>query len=257
MSRYYDVHFNSEAEMCAEFIASLPTEWKAYPETAGFDILLVRIADGLQIGVQAKLALNAKVIDQVIDPISHWRVLGEAPDCRAVLVPLYATYSLGSICSLLGITVIRIGIDPARHGRGRLWVNPALPDPSHNAWGSDRDWHEWAPAKRCELPDYVPDVSAGKSSPVALTTWKVKAIKLLILLDRRGYVTRDDFKHLQLDASRWLAAPAGWLAKGPVRGQWVRGSYIPDLRAQHPVNYPAIEADFEKWAPPADRKAGK
>ena len=54
--------FAKESDLCAAFLASLPEGWTAYPETAGFDILLGREVDGFQIGIQAKLRLNAKVI---------------------------------------------------------------------------------------------------------------------------------------------------------------------------------------------------
>lgn len=37
--------------MCAAFIAALPEGWVAYPETGGFDIVLLRSADGFQIGI--------------------------------------------------------------------------------------------------------------------------------------------------------------------------------------------------------------
>ena len=54
--------FRSEADLCAAFLAALEREhakkWMAYAETAGWDILLVRLKDGFQIGIQAKLALN-------------------------------------------------------------------------------------------------------------------------------------------------------------------------------------------------------
>jgi hypothetical protein len=38
-----------------------------YPETEGWDILLVRVSDGFQIGIQAKLALNIGVINQCLE----------------------------------------------------------------------------------------------------------------------------------------------------------------------------------------------
>ncbi|MBA4913889.1 hypothetical protein H2N59_12065 [Pseudomonas aeruginosa] len=46
----------SEAELCAAFIDEFNRVpgWTCYPETAGFDILVVH-EDGRQIGVEAKL----------------------------------------------------------------------------------------------------------------------------------------------------------------------------------------------------------
>ncbi|TIU81425.1 MAG: hypothetical protein E5W01_20510, partial [Mesorhizobium sp.] len=65
--------FESEAALCAAFIARLPKDWTAYPETAGFDILLVRGADGAQIGVEAKMTLNAKVLMQAVEGLYSGR----------------------------------------------------------------------------------------------------------------------------------------------------------------------------------------
>ena len=38
--------FASEVDLCARFLKALPEDWIAYNETAGWDILLVRSADG-------------------------------------------------------------------------------------------------------------------------------------------------------------------------------------------------------------------
>jgi hypothetical protein len=98
------------------------------------------------------------------------------------------------------------------------------------------------------VPDYVPDVIAGASAPVALTAWKVKAIRLAVLLEERA-VTRADFKHLQLSPTLWTG-PQGYLMRTPAG--YVPGDRMPDLRRQHPRNYEEIRADKARWAPAAD-----
>jgi hypothetical protein len=59
--------YRTEADLCAAFLAALRRDyqekWLAYAETEGWDVLLVRQKDGFQIGIQAKLALNASVIN--------------------------------------------------------------------------------------------------------------------------------------------------------------------------------------------------
>lgn len=226
--------FATEADLCRAFIGVVSRdhpEWVAYPETAGWDILLSRKADGLQIGIQAKLKLNPKVVDQAIP---HWRrpsVVG--PDHRAVLVPAGEQGEMTGICGLLGITVIT----QAESGFG-----PRLPELKRDWW--DDDWHHWCPAKRCELPDYVPDVEAGDSAPVQLTPWKVKAIKLAILLEERP-VTRADIKALGLSPNRWLDRYTGWLT--PTPQGYVPKDTMPDFKAQHPRNYEEIKADRQAW----------
>lgn len=241
--------FAKESDLCAAFIAALPKGWTAYAETGGFDILLACDADGFQIGVEAKLRLNAKVICQAAEGMSTWHVAGPQPDCRAVLVPAGCGMDLVGVCTLLGITVIRVvepgGKDPKR----RFSSDPFYPRlPGSNSECREQ-WFERAPAKRVKLPDYVPDTISGDSAPLKLTEWKIKAIKIVVLLARRGAVHRADFKAIGIDMSRWINPHARWLVKAP-EGGWVAGPYLPDFRAQHPVNFAQIEDTFEKWAHP-------
>ncbi|TPM19794.1 hypothetical protein [Mesorhizobium sp. B2-3-6] len=246
-----DVFFKTEAELCTAFVAALPAGWTAYAETEGYDILLVR-QDGLQIGVEAKLRLNPEV---VVQASKAWGYVANAPgpDFRAVLVPAgHAQKHMSEICAMLGITVITATHPDDNTEKRYGWRSPPFrPDlPSLDArlyWsGREHDWYDRCPAARCKLPEYVPDVGAGHSAPVALTNWKIQAIKLLIILERQGYVTKADFKHVKIDPSRWTR---DWLERGPERGQFVTGKYTPDLKAQHPTNWAQIEADFDKWKP--------
>lgn len=238
--------FEKETELCAAFLSILPKEWTAYPETGGFDILLVRNEDGFQIGVEAKLRLNAKVINQVAESVSTYSVTASGPDCRAVLIPYGVTTDLAGICKLLNITVITVR---KQEWNGEFYSYPYLPT-IDNEW-SYREWAELAPHSRIELPDWVPDVVAGDKAPVSLTPWKIAAIKIAITLEKRGYVTRKDFGHFDISMSRWTQSR--WIRPGSGK-TWVAGD-MPDFRSQHPVNYPQIEADFEKWkSPESDRQ---
>jgi hypothetical protein len=233
----------TEAELCAAFIAvaTKKGEWRAYPETAGFDILLVRVEDGVQIGIEAKCALNNKVVLQALPDRheSYWQTGG--PDYRAVLVPASKLQAgLQEICGRLGVTVIAWReADGSAYSRASF--SPCLPG---DRFLSDPYWHEWCPVERCPVPDYVPDVAAGVPSPLTLTAWKIKAIRLAILLESRP-VTRADFKALQLDPRRWVDPWAEWLR--PTPEGYVPGARMPDLKAQHPVNYEQIKADRAKW----------
>lgn len=261
--------FSSEAKLCETFLWSLDkTIWRVFAETGGFDILLVRIADDVQVGIEAKLTLNAKVIEQIVESRSHWHVAEGAPDYRAALIPYGTTGSFGLICALLGITVIEQKdkavweYEAGRHyGHHRRSENtpkfePKLPAIKEDHWSNwHDDWIDWAPAKRVTLPDYVPDVGAGHSAPVQLTSWKIKALKICAIIEKRGYVERADFKHLQISAERWLNPYVGWLERGPFKGQYVEGSKVRELRAQHPKNYAEIVADYEKWKPADDGKS--
>jgi hypothetical protein len=237
-------HFSSEADLCAEFLAKLCDGWTAYPETGGFDILLSRDADGAQVGVEAKLSLNAKVVNQALP---KYRFDKEGPDYRAVLVPEGTGLDMVPICAHLGITVIRERAYRRYHRAGQevreIRFEPELPKIEGHSWDLS-NWHEWMPENRIPLPDYIPDVSAGNPSPLTLTDWKIRAIKLAILLETRP-VTRADFRALKLSPARWTDPWTGWLARTPAG--YVPGKHMPDFRAQHPVNYEQIKADAPSW----------
>lgn len=244
--------FATEAELVVCWLEELKSrkagaDWTVYPETAGWDLLLVH-RDGYQIGIEAKLTLNVKVLAQALEGAnSGWRE--EGPDYRAVLIPRRGGLQrdLEPLCRALGIGIIKA----QPHDHGGIY-NLGLPDESGY---SGSDWPNWLPAKRCALPDYVPDVAAGVASPVKLTHWKIKAIKLMILLERRGVVTRADMKALQISPTRWTDPYNGILERDPGRGGFVAGARTPDFRAQHPVNFGEIEADFATWCPPGYRFA--
>lgn len=257
--------FENEAALCAAFIASLPECWIAYPETAGFDILLVRVSDGVQLGIEAKMTLNAKVLLQSVEALYSWHPRSEGPDFRAALVP-YGTagIDLAAVAGILGVTVIQCRAAGDREAEIEHQVErygeyyrryaaqdfkpftPGLPGPSD--WRER--WVELCPAQRCKLPEYVPDVAAGASGPSQLSEWKIKAIKICIILERRGYLTPLDFTHISIHRKRWH--DMGWISHDPgshVRGRFVAGNAPLNLRSAHPLNYAQIESDFDKWAP--------
>lgn len=236
--------FKDEAEMCDAFMGALPPEWVAYPETGGFDILLVRKADGFQIGIEAKLLLNAKVIGQTADNYGSLSSRCPGPDCYAVLVPDYAAGTLSSLCRLLGIEVLRIA-KKQEYWRSRRFY-PELPKLS--AYRAERgdEWFEFCPDERIKLPEVIPDTRAGCPSPVTLTPWKIAAIKLMIILEKNGSLTRADFDNYGVSMSRWIVGGmSAWLI-AKERGIYTDNN-TPDFRAQHPKNYAELEATFDKW----------
>lgn len=227
-----------------------PSTWTIYHETGGYDLVLVEDQTGVQVGIEAKLSLNLKVINQIL-PNRYDRA---GPDYRAVLVPKGGIQpGLSAICDQIGIVVIGIydSVFRDQYTRGNppaQWhITCNLPDERATYDYATRDWHAWLPIERIKLPEYVPDVSGGKPSPVALTDWKIRAIKLLIILERRGHVTRKDMQALAISPTRWTAGSYGYLVSDRTIPGYVACSNTPDLRAQHPTNYAQIEADAEKW----------
>jgi hypothetical protein len=236
--------FATEADVCAVFLAHLPEGWTAYAETAGWDILLVRGADGAQVGIQAKLKLNADVIQQVVE--DRWGAQRSGPDFRAVLIPAGENEVLGCIGPYVGFTVLRVYTEATRWRRSDLWFSPDLPPIGGypEQWGQ-RDWFENAPVQRERLPEYIPDVAAGAPSPIQLTQWKIGAIKIAITLQHRGYLTRADFKHIGVDHRRWTAPGNGWLTVE--NGRYVGAAGFPRLQRQHPKVWVQIEETREEW----------
>lgn len=234
--------FASEVELCARFIENVGPDWIAYAETAGWDILLVRKADGFQIGIEAKLKLNALVLTQALEEYGSWSVEKPGPDCRAVLVP-ESEQGYDRIAAYIGVTVLRVHSPNARYLSRPFY--PSLPIIGKGYVGGEESWYEWAPAQRHRLPEYVPDVPAGASAPTQLTDWKIGALKIAVTLEKRGYVTRADFKHIQIDHRRWLASGMGWLTVE--NGRYVKGPYLPNFKAQHPIVYEQIAADADRW----------
>lgn len=234
--------FPTEAALCTRFIEAIDKRsWTPYAETCGWDILLVRKTDGFQIGVQAKLRCNVDVINQAIE-YGSLHVDQPGPDCRAILVPDSEARGFSRIADYIGFTIIRQRAVPCGYNYS---YSPDLPS-TDSRWRNDH-WHEWAPLQRHDLPEYVPDVTAGAPAPIQLTAWKISAIKIAVTLERRGYVTRADFKAHGIDHRRWLAAGSGWLMNEG--GRYVAGSRMPDFKGQHPKVYQQIAAEADKWMP--------
>ena len=223
-----DDRFPTEAVLCDAFAAWVRKggstryePWTVYPETGGFDLLLVD-PHGRQMGVEAKLRLNAKVCTQALP--SRW-YQGEGPDWRAVLVPA-ANEDFEALLRLHGVIVFT---PHATRYNGEIEFGPMLlADSNYDTW------FDWNPSKRCELPPMVPEVRAGVPSPIRLTTWKVGALKVLALLELHGTVTAREVRECGVDPRRFCAAD-GWL-KSAGDGKWTRGN-VPAFDQQHPTEY--------------------
>ena len=163
-----------ESELCEELMARARREgWLVYPETAGFDLLLVAtgdtlavvkadrfarrrnghrldgdVAPGDMIGVEAKLAANVEVLAQAVDRGFANRTR-TGPDFRVADVPR-ASRSFRDLASILHVGVWTLK-DARRVTR---WASPLAPHP-----------RRWYPHKRPTLPPVVPTGPAGAPSP--------------------------------------------------------------------------------------------
>ena len=258
MKRAADIKavFPTEAALCDQFIADMRAigGWTLYPETAGFDILAVYDKTGHQLGIEAKLALNAKVADQILP--ADYSGVDEGPDFRAVIVPFVgeASHGISKMLGILGVMVwtpeqnwrggrevfdFARALDKWHHGNGkadRRCYDTA--DGELHSW--DRSWHDWNPARRCRLPEIVPEVRAGVPAPLQLTPWKIGALRVLAELELDGYVTAKSVREHGVDARRFCASD-GWL-QSLGGGRWGKGT-IPAFDQQHPAAYAQVLAE--------------
>ncbi len=193
----------SEAELCDDFIDKAGSEgFVVYPETCGFDILLVDDT-GTQCGVEAKLRPNCDVLYQAYDELLVRDVAGpgtpwqgrRGPVHRAVLVPK-AGGAFHSVARWLRLTVFDWSRLSNRH-----WLRNTVASVLGTA-------PRWEYPKPCLLPEVVPGVRAGVPSPVRLTKWKLGAIRVSLRIRACGGVTSADIKACGVDPGRWRQ---GWL----------------------------------------------
>lgn len=241
--------FASERKLCEAFLAgaATPDGWTAYPETDGWDLLLVK--DGVQVGIQAKLRPSLEVLAQACRPLLGWRDV-RGPHHIALLVP-WADSDFRDVAQAIGLVVI--------HPHGRRWRR-RLDDEGEILleWGpvssliqGRAPLHFEAPAW---VPPVVPDVPAGVPSPVQLTEWKIRALRMLARLEVRGYITVHDLRDFGMTGSLWYGR---WLVRLEVEEsppRWVRkpGVVLPDQ--QHPSVFAAfVEQAREHGVPSPER----
>lgn len=197
----------NEGELCEWFMdLARSKNWVCYPETSNWDILLVR--NGIQIGVQAKLRANVKLITQTLPHnLGVWRNMMSSPalyrgrikgpDFRTILVPQEKignkTFDdLDDLCRIVGIWMFVKG-KPRKWGGPRHIGLGLLDDPE------EMQDYDWQPPEKEWFPEVVPDLPAGVPNPVSLTRWKQQALKLIARAEVRGYVTSRDAKELEVN----------------------------------------------------------
>lgn len=235
-----------EADLCQLFIRDFKrfTSWTCYPEAGGFDILAVH-QDGRQIGIQAKLKLNAKVAQQVLPHPRDDFDGRPGPDYRLVIVASLTEASTG-ISRMLGMLGVRVLVPRLAKlsmfgeeftfgemyellegiGKASSYGHPYL--------------HDWNPEVRCAVPSVHQELPSGVPSPVQITPWKESAIRLVALMRMQGYIKAKQIADFGLGVSTWtqpIGKKQAWLKKGAVRGTWVETEHMPALDKQHPALY--------------------
>jgi hypothetical protein len=199
----------TEAELCDRFaVLAREDGWTVYPETGGWDLLLVasdqprefgrddmewfRVETGTQIGIEAKKRPNFPVISQALKYWS-WTETTEGPDYRAVLVPEQID-GFAEVALACGIGVYDLRDLEARseyNGRRKKRVTIGRMKP-------------WPYMRRCWLPESVPNLPAGVPAPRQMTRWKEAAMKVCETLRQRGYLTSSDFRLNGISVSTWV-----------------------------------------------------
>lgn len=223
--------YATEAELCAEFMPwARRSGYQVFPETAGWDIVLVD-ASGFQTGVEAKKRMNLDVIGQALRGIRHLDWADHGPDHRAILVP-----NCRGMADTLGMVGVAVFAPSGYQHPGDV---PAF---DRRDAGFDEPMFDWNPAKRLELPPVEFEGAAGVPSPSGMTEWKLRALRLVAILDTRGHLTRRDFRDARLSPTRWMSYDH-WLVPGAERGQWVRGT-LPRIEESCPEVYARIKSDL-------------
>lgn len=250
---------STEAELCSIFIRDMNAQpgWVCYPESGGFDILAVH-EDGRQIGVEAKLALNAKVADQIMPDPWQFRYGLKGPDHRLVIVSKITDASAG-ISKLLGYMGVPVLVPRSGHVSvlGGGYIERLQFDEyrlRELLSGGDHSGHElfdWNPEERCQVPMVVPKVAAGVPAPTRLTPWKEKALRAMALLRKQGSITTKQIKELGMSPTAWTqhSSTAAWLEKAKTPGHWLETDRLPAFDKQHPEAYALAVAELAAKSP--------
>lgn len=233
---------NNESELCTAFIEQLNAVpgWVCYPESAGFDILAVH-ESGRQIGVEAKLRLNAKVAEQILPHETDFQYEVPGPDHRIVIVGAVTEASKG-IRRLLEMAGISVLVPWVRGGFSSKEPAQVIDfQLAHYFRSQGTPWtphlFDWNPPTRCQVPVVVPNLPAGVPAPIRLTPWKEAALRLIIKMRQQGFITLKQFKDFGISPTRWTQGERPWLRKGEAQGQWVETEHLPPFEEQHSDAY--------------------
>lgn len=207
--------YASENELCEAFAEAMKEKgWRAYPETSGFDLLLVATKDvkrrdilpGDQIGIEAKMRANVEVLYQAV-PKPY---VNQGPNFHAVLVPA-ASRAFEYIARSLEVVVFK----SMWESWNRSWKKGAFNFPP--LLNSYRLYYE----EPCWYPDADIWVPPGVSSPITISKWKIKAMELCLAAEaKNGEVTSQDFRAHGVAMARWVQC--GWIKPtGNKRGRYM------------------------------------
>ncbi|MDP2141343.1 MAG: hypothetical protein Q8L20_11080 [Gammaproteobacteria bacterium] len=241
----------SESALCEFFMEEFNSldGWICYPETGEFDILVVH-ESGRQIGVEAKLQLNAKVADQIL-PSRHWYSQdGKGPDHRLVIVRSIteANAGIAKMLKMMGVDVWSPWVSEQSRRNPitrdyeiftkvefqistKLWEDDRCSKADHHNGHWACALYDWNPKERLQVPGAVPNHPAGVPAPVRMTPWKQAAVRVFARLRKQGYITTKQIAAEGCSPTVWTQK---WLDRHAERGKWIETDRLPALDKQHP-----------------------
>lgn len=195
--------FESEANLCEHFVDHAKSEgWIVYPETAGFDMLLVATEEtinarryshvglqvGDQLGVEAKMSANVTVLAQ---SLPYRNGPGNGPDFHVVLIPS-CNHDFVKVAARLGILVAMA------YYRGTYSDRVTIEWPTFGLFA--RTLYE----NQCWTPDVPVETAAGVPSPRSISKWKIDAVRFCLLAEKKEFVLSQDFADAGLSGSTFV-----------------------------------------------------
>lgn len=236
--------FGSEAEMCSVFIGvARNMGLKVYSEVDGVDLVVVYTEEflnmfraenpyfplergpyvGEQLGLEAKNRGGMDVLAQIVDRKRRSRVRG--PKYWGVLVPdkVAMSTSFRVVSEELGIHVASLHSNPVLGNADAMIPRPFVR--RHNY------------SRSLWLPEVEIDVGAGSSSPRTVSKWKVGAVKLCLLAEKRGYLLTKDFLDHGIAKTTWYANK--WIRRVGSQGRKAVYELRLDKKPPH-ILYPEV-----------------
>ncbi len=225
--------YTSENEMLVAFADTAKAGgWPVFPETSGYDMLLVATSEvqavgikaGDQVGVEGKTTGNLKLLTQIRP---HPRAT-EGPHYHMAVIPR-ALPDFDEIARAMGIMVTEACVSRWSGGK-KVWDRSdfryalSFFPTYYRQYYSKSLWHP-------EVEVWVPP---GVNSPKSVSPWKVKAVKLCLLAKKQGYITSADFRMLGVSMTLW-------------RNRWIMST---DRKVGRLTCYVLWEKDYPHDPPP-------
>jgi hypothetical protein len=243
--------YKDENEMMEAFGAHARAEgWLVFPETSGFDMLLVAtdrvhalgVQPGDQVGVEGKRACNMRVLVQAMP-----KNTGAGPHYHLVVVPRLDP-DFAELARTVGIMAVAAANRDWGRSRG-LWVKSDFRFDLKIFPTFYRQYYE----EPCWHPEVEIWVPSGVASPKTISPWKVKAVRLCMVARRQGFLTSDDFRQHSISMGVWRTRR--WLIPtGEKKGRLtkyvlneLKYPYDPPPHLKYPEILEALSAAEDKY----------